>query len=73
MKVTLKDLETAYQAVISNENEITQIIAPVIKREITRRKNAGAKPTSNLSRREQNRINQQKYRERQKDLHNKQN
>jgi len=67
-KPTLKDIETAYDAVNEQYGDIPQNISTVLKKEITRRRNAGRKSTSNLSRREQNRINQQNYRKRQKEL-----
>lgn len=69
--ISINQLESALEVVLETETETAQVCAYALKIEIKRRKNAG-RPRSRLSRREQNRVAQQKFRNRQKDLQSKQ-
>ena len=70
---TLPELETAYAKLMERNNDASSdICVEVLRNEIERRRAAGRKPTSKLSRQQQNRINQQNFRAKKKKLQRKQ-
>lgn len=69
---TLAEIETAYDAVKDQYGDIPKTITAVLKKEIDRLRNVGRKVTSTISRKEQNRLAQQKWRKDRK-LHSKRN
>lgn len=68
---TLKQLQTLQEQISSQYTDEARIIGELIDKEVKRRERAGRKPTSNLSRKEQNREAQQRFRDKKKDLNSK--
>jgi len=68
---TLTELEHLYEQLRSQYTDEGKILADLLKTEIKRRKSAGRDKTSNLSRKEQNRLAQQRFRANRKGLQGK--
>jgi len=64
----LEALKGIYHDLRESTDKNAQILAKLLKQEIARRENAGRKPTSKLTRREQNRLAQQRFRAKRKQL-----
>jgi hypothetical protein len=73
VKLSIEELQKAYEMVQNDYSETGKVCAFVLKREILRRQRAGRPAQSKLSKREQNRINQKTYRDKQKQLRRKSN
>jgi predicted transcriptional regulator len=66
MNITAEQIEKVIVELSGRYDETSNIIKELAKKELSRRRNAGRKATNKLTRKEQNRIAQRKYREKKK-------
>ena len=65
-KVTLEQLEATAQMISEQYDEVSEVCLYAVSLEIRRRKRSGRRAVSKLSRREQNRLAQARFRARKK-------
>jgi hypothetical protein len=66
MKITIEQINKVLSEIGNEYSETANVIRELARTELARRTNAGRKASCSLSRKEQNRIAQAKYREKNK-------